>query len=112
MREHRGLVGHFAGMQVDRDIQFLHALPEGQVLVLVEIVPIGLAIDERAAEAEFPDGPLELGGRGAGVLHGEMGEAGIAIRPLLHLASEEVVGAAGKADGLHLHRARPARPAW
>ncbi|MDQ0301667.1 hypothetical protein J2S75_000678 [Ancylobacter polymorphus] len=99
MGEHGRMVGHGAGMQIDRDVQFLDTLPEGQIAVLVEIMPVGLAVDERSPETELPDGTFEFGRSGLGILQGEMSKAGIAIGPLLNLARKEIIGAVGEPDG-------------
>src|SRR5438093_11317876 len=69
-------------MEVDWNIQLLHALPERQIHVRVEILPVGLAVDERALEPKLFDGTLQFRGRGGGVLHGKMGEARVSLRPL------------------------------
>ena len=68
-------------MQVDRNIQVLQALPKRQIHVLVEIVGVGLPIDERALEAKLLDGTLEFRRGGAGILRWKTGEARIALRP-------------------------------
>src|SRR5207244_7067344 len=47
-------------MQVDRNTQVLHALPEREIHVGVEIVAVGLAVDERALESKLFDGTLEF----------------------------------------------------
>jgi hypothetical protein len=48
-------------MEVDRNTQVLHALPEREIHVRVEIVPVGLAVDERALEPK--PGAVELSRR-------------------------------------------------
>ena len=106
--EHRGMIHQAAGMQIDRHIELLHPLPEREIPVLIEIVATGLAVDQRALEPEILDGALQFVGRGADILHRQMGEAGIAMRPLLYLARQQVVGAARQPDralgiGLGLH---------
>ena len=53
------MIRELARMQVDRNIQVLHALPKRQIHVLVEIVGVGLPIDERALEAKLLDGTLD-----------------------------------------------------
>lgn len=85
-------------MEVDRNIQVLHALPKREVHILVEIVPVGLTVDEGALEAKLLDGALELRGGGAGVLRGKMGKARIPPRPLLHFARQEVIGVTRQTD--------------
>lgn len=79
-------------MEIDRDVEVLHALPERKVHFGVEIIPVGLAVDERPLETELFDGSLEFRGGGVGVLHRKMGEAGISLRPLLHFARQDIIG--------------------
>ena len=86
--EHCGAIGELSGMEVDWHIQVLHALPEREIHVRVEVVPVGLAVDERALEPELFDRALEFRGGSAGVLHGKMGEARISLQPLLHFARQ------------------------
>src|SRR6266446_10302664 len=84
--KHRRVIGKVSRMQVDRNTQVLHALPEWEIHVGVEIVAVSLAVDERALEPKLFDGTLEFRGSGGGILHGKMGEARISLRPLLHFA--------------------------
>ena len=62
---------------------------------MVEILAVGVVVDHGAAEFELCHAALQLVGRGLGVLHGEVREAGKAIGPLLDLLGEEVVGRLG-----------------
>jgi hypothetical protein len=88
---------------------------------MIEILPVGVTVDHASGELELLHAALELVGRGFGILHRQVAEAGIAIRPLLDLAGEEIIAGAcdldrggGVALGLHAgpgdreHRARNA----
>ena len=66
---------------------------------MVEILPVGVAVDHAARELQLAHAAFELVGRGLGVLHRQMAEAGIAVGPLLHFAGEEVVAGARAAHG-------------
>jgi hypothetical protein len=65
---------------------------------MVEILPVGVAVDHGAAEFQLPDAALQFIGSGLGVLHRQMREAGIAVRPLLDFLGQEVVTGLGVAD--------------
>ena len=55
---------------------------------------VGVAVDHRAAEFEVAYAALQLVRRAAGVLHGKMREAVIAVRPLGDFAGQKIVGLA------------------
>ena len=118
--EHRHRGHRIGRMQIDQRAERLRPLPERMERRVVEILPVGVAVDHGADEAELARATLELVGRRLGVLQGEMGEAGIAVRALGDLAGEEVVRLLRPADrgrgiALDLHpgagdaRARRAR---
>ena len=65
---------------------------------MIEILPERVAVDHRAAELQLLDAALELVGRGLGVLHRQMREAGIAVRPLLDFLGQKIVARFGGAD--------------
>jgi hypothetical protein len=78
---------------------------------MIEILPVGVAVDHDAAELQLAHAALELVRRGAGVLHGKVGKAGIAVGAPGDFAGQEVVRRARLAAGgprvaLGLH-ARP-----
>jgi hypothetical protein len=50
-------------------------------------------------QPEIVDRSLEFGGGGFRVLHGEMGEAGVTLRPALHLDRETIVRLTGEPHG-------------
>src|SRR6185312_615740 len=110
-----------AWMQVDRRAQDGGALPERIVAAVVEVFAVAVAVDHGAAELELAHAALELGGGGPGVLHGQMREAGIALRPFLHFLGQKIIRRArgphrrgGAALGLHArsgHRQDRARDA-
>ena len=52
---------------------------------------MSVAVDHGAAELQLAHTALEFIGGGFGVLHGEMGETGIAVGALLHFVGEEIV---------------------
>ena len=58
---------------------------------MIEILPVGVAVDHGAAELELAHAALELVRGGVGTLHGEMREAMVAVRPLGDLGGEKVV---------------------
>ncbi len=75
---------------------------------MVEILPVGVAVDHAARELQFAHAAFELVGRAFGILHRQVAETGIALRPLLNFAGEEVVagardphGGGGVTLGLH-----------
>jgi len=77
-------------------------------------VPVGLAVDQRPFETELLDGALELRSGGARVLRRKGGEAGIALRPLLHLPRQKIIGVLRQPDGrfrilFRLHAGRGGR---
>ena len=78
-------------MDVDRRAQVGRPLPERIVAAVVEIDAVGLAIDQRALEAEIVHAALQLVGCHAGVLQGEMGKSSVAVGAFLDLERQHVV---------------------
>ena len=81
-------------MQIDERVQCLRPLPDGIERGMIQIHPIGMAVDHGAAELELAHAAFELVRGGGGVLQGKMREAAIAVRTLLDLTREEIVGRA------------------
>ena len=91
--------GHRVGrMDVDQRAERLGALPERAQRWMIEILPVGVAVDHGAAEFQLLDATRELVGRGLGVLHRQMREAGIAVGPFLDFLGQEIVAGLGRAD--------------
>ncbi len=78
-------------MQVDHGAERLGALPERVERGMVEVLPVGVAVDHGANDAQFAHCAFKLAGRGHGVLHREVGKARIAAGTFLYLAGEEIV---------------------
>ena len=78
-------------MQIDHRAERVGTLPKRIERRVVEILPVGVAIDHGAAELQFADAAFQLIGRRLGVLHREVSEAGIAIGALVDFAREKVV---------------------
>ena len=98
-------------MQIDQRLERLRAFPERIERGIVQILPVGVAVDHGAAEFQVAHGAFELVRGSDGILHGKMGEPGITVRALPNFARQEIVGLAGIANGgggvaLGLH-ARP-----
>ena len=85
-------------MEIERHVERLHPFPKRCVARIVKIDAVGVAVYHRADEAEIAHGPLEFVGGGSRVLHGEVGEAGVTLRPALHFHGEEIVGLPGQLD--------------
>src|SRR5579883_3591076 len=89
-----------ARMQVERNVESLHRLPERPVLRQVVIdhavgdAYLREAVDERAAEAELADAAGELARGELGVLHRQRRERLATAGALAHLLGQAVVGAA------------------
>jgi len=66
---------------------------------MIEILPVGVAIDHGAAEFQLAHAAFEFVRRGLGVLHRQMREAGITIGPFLDLPRQEIIGHMCIADG-------------
>ena len=56
-------------MDIDGHIECLCPLEYGREHILIEIVSVGMPIDERAFESKLDDGPLQL----IGSIHGRLG---------------------------------------
>jgi len=98
--QHRKRCNRIGGVQVDQRSQGLGALPERRERGMIEILPVGVAVDHRPAEFQVVHAAQQLVSGGQRVLHGQMREARIAIGPLLDFAREEVVGGPRIANGL------------
>ena len=61
---------------------------------MIEILAVGVAVDHGAGEFQVAHAALEFVGRGLCVLHRKMREAEIAVRRLLHLGRQKIVGLA------------------
>jgi len=85
------------GVQVDGDVQLLDPFPEGQKSAVVEIVAIGLAVDQCTSELQVLDGSLQFVSCRLGILQGDRRESTIAQRPLLDFARQKFVGQPGEA---------------
>ncbi len=71
-------------MQIERRIERLHPLPERIIAGIIQIDAVGMAVDHGAGKAQLLDATLQLIGRCICVLHGEVGEAAIALGLLLN----------------------------
>ncbi len=81
-------------MQIERHAKRFGALPQRISVGMIEILAVGVAVDHGAGEFQIAHAALEFVGRGLCVLHRKMREAEIAVRRLLHLGREKVVGLA------------------
>src|SRR5690606_32674667 len=70
---------------------------------------VGVAIDHDAGKVEFAHAAFELVRRRPRILHGDMAEAAITVRPFRDLGGEEVIGG-GRCVARPWYHARPARP--
>src|SRR5690606_33568243 len=61
-------------MQVQGHVEVLQALPEYVVGRVVVVHAVGVAVDQRALEAQLGDGALQFGGGGGRVVHGQRGK--------------------------------------
>jgi len=64
-------MGHvigIAGIQVDRHLKILHALPERGIDLFVEIVPAAVAVYHRSPEIELVNTPCQLVRSGCGIM--------------------------------------------
>src|SRR5258708_33005413 len=64
-----------------------------------QVFPVGMAIDHCAAEFELAHRAFEFVRGGNGVLHGQMCEAGVALRALCNLTRQKIVGRARLVTG-------------
>ena len=78
-------------MQVDRRAQRRGAFPERIIGPVIEIFSVGVTVDHGAAKLQVADAAFEFLGCGFDILHGKVGEAGIAVRALAHFRGEEIV---------------------
>src|SRR6516162_7884355 len=62
-------------MEIDERVQCLRPFPERVERAIIQIYPIGMAVDHGAAELELAHAAFELVRGGDGVLHGKMREA-------------------------------------
>src|SRR5579863_7695177 len=83
--------GWIGGMQVDRCANGLRAFPERIKDRVIEVLSVGVTIDQGTAKTEVADTPLQFVGGCCRVLHREMRKAGIAVRAVLDLARQHVV---------------------
>jgi hypothetical protein len=67
---------------------------------VVEIDAVGVAVDHRPHEAEVVHTAFEFVGCGAGILHGEMRKAAVAVRPPFYLFGQQIVSLPGALDCL------------
>ena len=81
-------------MDVDDSAKRLRTLPERIEGGVVEIKPVSVAVDHGTAELEITHGALEFVGSGFRILYRNVSEARIAVRPLVDLFGEEIVGLA------------------
>ena len=78
-------------MEIDHRAKRVGALPERIERSVIEILTVGVAVDHRAAEFEIADATFSSSAARLGVLHRQMGEAGIAVRAFFDFAREKVV---------------------
>src|SRR5262245_11490506 len=95
--ENRRTNRHVSWMKVDRNGERLNALPKRQVPGVIQIHAIGMAVDERALEAELLDAPFELFHGGLRLLHRQVRKPRITRRMLGDLACQEVIDPASLA---------------
>ena len=106
--QHRSGCHRVGRMQIDERTQRFRPFPERMERGMIEVLPVGVAVDHGAAEPQLAHRALELVGGRDGVLHRKVCETGIAVGSLADLTGEEIVGlarfAAGRAAvplGLH-----------
>src|SRR5262249_31897452 len=99
------------GMHIEESAERLRPLPEWVQRSVVQVLAVGMAIDHGAAEFELAHASFELVRGGGGILHWQMREAGVPLRPLYNFTRQKIVGGTrlvtgglGVAFGLH---ARP-----
>ena len=83
-RRARERFGHARGregwVQVDGHVQLGCCRPEGVVFGRVEVLSVGVVVDQRADEAELLHTPVQLGGACSCVCHRKDGKGGKASR--------------------------------
>lgn len=82
-------------MQVDQRAKRFGPLPGRIECQIVEVLAVGMAVDHDTAKSQLAYAALEFVGRGAGILHGEVAEARITIRPFVDLSDQKIVGRTG-----------------
>src|SRR5262249_40216498 len=80
------------GVQIDECLERLRPLPEWVQRSVVQVLAVGMAIDHGAAEFELAHASFELVRGGGGILHWQMREAGVPLRPLYNFTRQKIVG--------------------
>src|SRR5260370_37392293 len=58
---------------------------------MFEVPAVGMAVDHGAVKFQLAHAAFELVGRGLGILHGEMSEAGIAVRTFRNFTRKKII---------------------
>ena len=82
----------------------LRPVPRTGVGTDVEVLAVGMAVDHGATKLEFSHAAFEFVGGRQGVLHRQVGKAGIAVGPLLDFAGEKVVRLGGRRRAVETSR--------
>ena len=72
--QRRGGGNRISGVNINRRAECFRPLPERIERGMIEILPVGMAVDHGAAKLEFAQAALKLVGGAARVLHREVGE--------------------------------------
>src|SRR5262249_33246572 len=83
------------GMQIDQRAKRFGPLPEWIERRIVEVLAVSMAVDHDPAESQLAYAALEFVGRGEGILHSEVAETRIMIRPFVDLSGQKIVGRTG-----------------
>jgi len=86
-------------MQVDGRIQGLGRLENGPECRVVQVLALGVRVDDDALEAEFARPALDLLGRARGILRRDRGQAAEPVRVPSAGLRQLVVGQRGHGDG-------------
>jgi hypothetical protein len=85
-------------VQVDRRVQGLRGLEDGPELRVVQVLALGVGVDDDADQAEFPRAALDFLGRGRRVLRRDRGQPAEPVRVLAARLGQLVVGQSGHGD--------------
>src|SRR5262249_42984218 len=82
-------------MQIDERAKHFGPLPERIERRIVEVLAVSMAVDHDPAESQLAYAALEFVGRGEGILHSEVAETRITIRPFVDFSGQKIVGRTG-----------------
>jgi hypothetical protein len=87
----RWIIDGIRRVKINRSFQGGDALPEDRILVQIEILAVGLAIDHGSLELEIMHATFEFVGRFDGIVHGQMGESTVSTGKFLNLPGQKII---------------------